>query len=156
MKGADPINYNSGEIINGVKFIKTLGTKNHAQYALFECPVCNKEWSSLVANVKHGNSISCCMGTFKSKSEWVKISNTATFYKVRLYNEQESFIKIGITTRTVKIRLKNLPYKYEILKELKSDSSYIYDLEKRFLSFHKKNRYIPLIYFAGCTECFII
>ena len=45
-----------------------------------------------------------------------------------------------------------MPYNYEIVKEVKSNGEYIWELEKRF---KKKQHYEPLISFGGSvTECF--
>ena len=46
-KGHKPKDYKEGEYINGVKFIKTLGTTSHQQRAIFECPICKNYWESL-------------------------------------------------------------------------------------------------------------
>ena len=43
-KGNKPRIYNEGDLINGIKFIKTLGTVKYAQKAIFECPICGKHW----------------------------------------------------------------------------------------------------------------
>ena len=49
-----------------------------------------------------------------------------------------------------------MPYKYEIIKEIKStDLNYIWDLEKKIKKEHKNFKYKPVIKFAGSSqECF--
>jgi hypothetical protein len=122
-KGALPNFYKQGDLINNVEFIKTCGTNKHAQSAIFKCPICCKEWKSLVANIQAGNTKSCC-GKKRgwSKSQWINFSKTSKLYKVRLYNEKESFIKIGITTKTIKQRFKKIPYKVETIKIIEGES----------------------------------
>ena len=56
-----------------------------------------------------------------------------TFYIIKVYSESEEFIKIGITSRTVKQRycdqkIKN--YNYQIIKVFENDPGLCYDLEK--------------------------
>ena len=154
-KGNKPNIYKPGEFINGIKFIRSLGTVKYAQRAIFECPICKKEWESLVGNIKEGHSKSCCnIKRGWSKSEWQKRSKTAKLYKVRLYNETESFVKIGMTTKDVKQRFVRFPYEYEIIKVIEGDSGYIFDLENKTKKLFKKYKYTPLINFKGETECY--
>ena len=154
-KGNKPKLHKKGDLINGVIFIKSLGTKKYAQRAIFKCPLCGENWESLVANVHNGNSKSCCsVGNLWSKEKWCALSDKAILYKVELFNEKESFIKIGITTKTVKERLKYIPYDYVLIKEISGESSYIYDLEIRIKRKLKRHRYIPLTSFKGDSECF--
>ena len=79
-------------------------------------------------------------------------------YKIRMYNDKEEFIKIGITVLGVKQRFssqRDNPYQYEVLRTIQGDAEYIWKLEKRMLSFFKKHQYIPNLSFPGRTECFI-
>jgi hypothetical protein len=161
-KGSKPNEYKEGDLINGIKFIKSCGTKKYAQRAIFECPICKNKWESLIGNIQGGNTKSCC-GVKRgwSKSQWVKLSSTAKLYKVRLYNDLESFIKIGITTKRVTQRFRieakqktNIPYKCEVLKVIEGESGYIFDLENRTKRLLKKYSYKPLISFKGESECY--
>jgi hypothetical protein len=154
-KGNIPNKYNQGDLINGVKFIKSCGTIKHAQRAIFECPICKSEWESLIGNIQAGNTKSCC-GVKRgwSKSQWIKVSPVAKLYKVRLYNELESFIKIGITTKSIKKRFRNIPYDFEVIKIIESESGYIFDLENRIKRIFKNYKYKPLISFKGESECY--
>lgn len=154
-KGNKPNKYKEGDLINGIRFIKSCGTKDYAQRAIFECPICKNNWESLVGNIQAGHTKSCC-GVKRgwSKSQWVKLSSTAKLYKVRLYNDFESFIKIGITTKLVSKRFINIPYQYEILKVIDGESGYIFDLENRSKRLFKNYSYKPLISFKGESECY--
>lgn len=155
-KGNQPTIYKKGEYINGIKFIKSSGTFKSAQKAVFECPLCKKEWESLICNIKRGRTKSCCaIKRGWSKSQWISISKTAKLYKVILYNNTESFIKIGITTKNIEDRLKTIPYKFKILKVIEGESGYIFDLEMRCKRYFKTYKYKPLIAFKGETECYI-
>lgn len=95
------------------------------------------------------------------KNDWIaKAKNReGIFYIIRCYNDNEVFYKFGITSTSTKSRYshkEHMPYKFEIIKEIISkDLGYIWDLEKRFKLFKRKNRYVPLIKFNGSsTECF--
>lgn len=156
-KGIKATKYITGELINGVEFVKTLSVTKNAQRAIFKCPICNNHWESSVNNVKAGKSKSCC-GVKRgwSKTQWTKLSKTAKLYKVRLYNETESFIKIGITINSVDYRVKRLPYQYEILKVIEGDSGYIFDLELKTKKMFKNCKYTPLIHFKGESECYTL
>ena len=154
-KGSKPNVYKEGDIINGVMFLKTLGTFNYAQRAVFKCPICGREWESYVNNIQNKTSKTCCAIKNRwSKEKWCSLSEKSTLYKLLLYNESESFIKIGMTIKSVDDRAKNFPYDYKIIKIIEGDSSYIYDLEMRIKRLFKNYNYEPLIKFKGFSECF--
>tara|TARA_R110000868_G_scaffold392712_1_gene663494 strand:- start:85 stop:753 length:669 start_codon:yes stop_codon:yes gene_type:complete len=156
-KGNRPNIYKEGDLINGIKFMRTCGTYNYAQRAIFECPICKDEWESSIGNVQSGHTRSCC-GVKRgwSRSQWLKVSKIAKLYRVRLYNNEESFIKIGITTQSLERRFKSIPYDFEVLKIIEGESGYIFDLELRTKRFFRAYRYVPLLNFKGETECYII
>jgi hypothetical protein len=154
-KGNKPYHYKPGEYINGIKFLRSKGTVNYAQRAIFECPVCKNDWESYIANVKEGNSKSCCkLKRGWSKTQWQKFCKKAKLYKVLLFNDRESFIKIGITSKSIEKRLKGLPYNFKIIKYIEGDSGYIFDLENRIKKIFKKYSYTPEVRFKGETECY--
>jgi hypothetical protein len=156
-KGNKPKEYKSNDLINGIEFVSSIGTVKYAQRAIFKCPLCGRKWKSLISNIQAGNTKSCCaIKRGWTKSKWIEKSKSSLLYKVRLYNHSESFIKIGITTKSVKQRMSCIPYNFEIIKVINGDSGYIYDLENRIKRFIKKNRYTPLIHFGGETECYTI
>lgn len=148
--------YKKGEIINGITFIKSTGVKNDAQRALFECPICKKQWESLIGNIQAGNTKSCCkVKRGWSRSQWINLSPVSTLYKVELFNENESFIKFGITTKSINQRFKKIPYNYKVIKTVQGESGYIYNLENRVKRILKKYKYSPKIRFRGEGECFV-
>lgn len=84
------------------------------------------------------------------------------FYILRCFNENEEFYKIGVTSKSIKIRYAGkyaMPYTYEIVQEIKDESVNIFKLE-RFLKKYITSlsfRYTPDIIFSGSlTECFKI
>lgn len=79
-------------------------------------------------------------------------------YVIKCFNDNEEFIKIGLTSTTVFNRFKysRLPYNYEIIKEIKGNPEFIYKLEKSLHNKYKDFKYKPLLTFCGETECFNI
>lgn len=159
-KGVHKTEYKTGDIINGVEFLESLGVDRvgagYIHYAVFKCPVCGNTWRASLNNIKSGKVKSCCLKGARgwSRTQWTNYCAEATLYKVLLYNDNESFIKIGMTSKKLSSRMKRLPYKYKVLKTIKGTSGYIYDLENRVKRLFKQHRYSPLIRFKGETECF--
>jgi hypothetical protein len=112
-----------------------------------------------------GKGCQSCALTNKSytqegfKKLCIKNNNgSGILYIIRCFNENESFYKVGITSRSIKERYKNktlMPYNYKIIQETSDLAAniFIFELElKKKLSNYK---YKPLIYFSGsATECF--
>jgi hypothetical protein len=153
-KGSDPKPYNSGDLINGIKFLRDAGKIGFLRAAYFQCPVCNKDWLSTIANVYMGHSKSCCnKGNGWQREVWVRKHKTISLYKLRFENDSESFIKIGIAS-DLKKRIPKFPYKCTVLKTITGETGYIYDLELRTKRLFSKFKYKPQIPFEGQTECY--
>lgn len=96
----------------------------------------------------------------KSLSDHVAASNKrdgkSYIYLLRCYNEFESFYKIGISVTGVISRYNstNMPYEYEVVKEIKLESERSWSVEKSVLKDFSKFKYVPSIKFRGYTECF--
>lgn len=95
-----------------------------------------------------------------SKTSFIKAckNNISRFYVIECWNEEERFIKIGITSKTVnkRYRPKDMPYKFSILTEIIDIPDVIWNLEKEGLRKFVRNRYKPILSFRGYTECFDI
>lgn len=85
----------------------------------------------------------------------------ACLYLIKIINktnEKETFIKVGITTRTIKERFNNLyqlGYVVKTLKQISPLPLYIaYIIEQNILEVLSKNIYVPAKKFEGYTECF--
>lgn len=95
-----------------------------------------------------------------SKSAFIKNSNSlpCTFYVLHCFNEDEEFYKIGITSKTVKKRYKDIlkmPYKYRIILEKQGSAEEIWNLESN-LKKNLKDIYSPNTPFNGSKkECFL-
>ena len=77
----------------------------------------------------------------------------AYLYCIKLYNDQESFYKVGITSRKdIFSRFSSIPYNCELICAYSHPSStFVFDLERKLLKLGIK--YQPLIEFGGCSEC---
>lgn len=85
------------------------------------------------------------------------------FYILRMFNEEESFLKIGITSNSVTRRYSSsgekigkLPYKYEVVYQyFETETSIdILEIERVVGNKFKEHTYEPLIQFPGHHECF--
>lgn len=81
-----------------------------------------------------------------------------SFYVVNLFNQNESFIKIGITTRTAERRLinENKVYNFNIILEIDMKIYDAFKLEQSLLNSFNNFKYDPVYSFGGRTECFSI
>lgn len=93
----------------------------------------------------------------QNKQKWEQVN--AKVYVLKIYDGQEEFYKIGITTREIKVRFSKLSqkYKYEVLKIYELS---LYDavyLEKELHDKHGLFSYAPLKDIGGGhTECFSV
>lgn len=97
-------------------------------------------------------------GYNKSKFLYFAKDNICKLYLIEVYNEDERFLKIGITSKTVDTRFsgsRKLPYEYNIIAEVSSkDAGYIWEKEIELKQKFKEHQYSPEIKFKGYTECF--
>ena len=118
-------------------------------------------------SIDHLDGSGCRLCNFSEnnflKKSWLHRSpnKLATFYIIKCFNENECFYKFGITINGVFVRYRqknSMPYNYEIVRlVISSDREYVWNLEKRFEMFKAKNKYHPLIPFAGSrNECFSV
>jgi len=81
----------------------------------------------------------------------------ATLYVVTGYNETESFVKVGITTRTTALRLMSESvYQFDILAEYELELFNAFQMEQFILDHFKEFQYVPQNKFGGFTECLTI
>lgn len=132
-------------IICPIHGIFTQRLNNHI-YRKTGCPICSKE--QLAVN-----------NTF-SKSFWKSLNpeTDKTLYLIDCFDDNEQFIKIGITSQKISERFKSsweLPYKYEILDRIVSkNGSFIWETELYLKRLFKKYKYLPQHDFGGRYECF--
>ena len=83
-------------------------------------------------------------------------SGIGTFYVMKFKDGEQTILKHGITARTATQRAKEIPYKPEILLEIKDEPKQIYLFEQLIKQQFKKYKYIPKIKFDGYTECVLL
>lgn len=102
----------------------------------------------------------CNKGGWEFKlSDWLNTKGEeATFYVLRCFSDDEEFVKIGITSDSIKERYrkkKSMPYDYEVIHETTSNNKkMIWEIERKFIKKLNKYQYIPNKKFGGFTECF--
>lgn len=129
-----------------------------------KCNICGEYFEQILIqhiNGKSNGCPNCKTGNGYSRSQLINFCekqkrSEPQVYVVRLFNEIENFIKIGITSIGFNKRKYKIPYEYEILKEIKGSPLFVYDKEIELHRKFKKYKYIPKISFGGQTECFSI
>jgi hypothetical protein len=129
--------------------------------------ICNKCNTMFLQTPNRHLSTSGCWNcshvTVFSKTDWINMCNSKncspSVYIIRCFNETENFIKIGITSYPIYRRFSSktsMPYSYEVLKEIKGSSDFLYDKEHLLLKNFKEYQYFPNLQFPGSRECFNI
>lgn len=95
------------------------------------------------------------------KIKWLNTKNNyGILYICKFFNDFESFIKIGITTTSIKKRYSGKKYNslnYEIIEEIKiQNKNTIWSLEEQLKDILKDKKYKPLSEFEGYSECYKI
>lgn len=110
-------------------------------------------WDAGVLNVQPKSGIR--VGCIVIHSLLVKIIILTVFYILKMTNDTERFLKIGITKNSISSRYGNkLPYDSDILVEHKMSLKAAYEREQQRLTQYSKYKYLPKIKLGGHTECF--
>ena len=93
---------------------------------------------------------------WKNKAKLSKRFDSFKLYVVRVFNNNEEFIKIGRTYTKLNERFAEISrfYDYEILKIKEGSSGFVYSLEIEMKRNFKDFKYTPLENFGGRHECF--
>jgi len=115
------------------------------------CPECGR---GVQSNTKiNGDSFS--FSTWISVAEKSKNFNKYKVYIVRLFDDDEDFIKIGRTFTKTSKRLCDIPYNFEVIKNwVFYNADQAFDVENEIKRKYKKYRYKPLKKFGGSCECY--
>lgn len=163
-------NFRLGQSVEG--YIEQFNTRHNGAYkyidvniktknVIFECTTHGEQHIKIGSHLKGIGCYEC----FKLVNGYVKedfigrcnIKNVqGTLYFVRIFSENESFLKIGITSNSISHRLKEIKpqYNFEIIKTINGDPAFIYDAESSIRKLFASNSYKPLHCFGGHTECF--
>lgn len=145
------------EVHNGKYSYDKVSCESGQQRVVIICPN-HGEFTQQVSSHLKGFGCNRCVVRGYNRSRFTDISDVATLYIMKLYNNLERFYKIGITTKSVRERINNpkLPYECELIASLKIDSRRAFDFEKKMHRRFIKNNYIPSLSFHGKTECFLL
>lgn len=128
-----------------------------SQCVVITCPV-HGDFRQSANSHLCGSGCNKCVIRGYSRSRFSELSDTATIYLVRVFDDIESFYKVGITTKSVRERMSNsrIPYDYEVIAAVLVESSNAFDLEKVLHRELAKHNYLPRMDFHGKTECFLL
>ena len=126
--------------------------------------VCPHHGSFFQVPYAHSQGVGCphCFGDYYS-FKWLERNqhlkdHYCSLYLLEMNNENESFLKVGITRNSVDIRYKNEPvnnyYAYRIIEEVPLTMESAIALERDILYQFNAYRYFPFYQFGGWTECF--
>lgn len=154
--------------IHGDKYTYELVDYTHSKIKVnITCPI-HGSFDMSPSNHLSGKGCPHCAneekGWTKSKFKDKCIKNNSglgILYILGCFNtdKTEVFIKIGITSRSIKKRYDSktsMPYNYKVLHEITGDPEFIFDLETKLHKKSKNYKYSPLTPFCGSsTECFL-
>lgn len=83
-----------------------------------------------------------------------KNNGLGVIYLIECNSRDELFYKIGITSKTIKSRIVNIPYECTVLSYVRTSALNVFMTEKRIHKKLKAFRYKPSLFFFGRTECF--
>lgn len=101
----------------------------------------------------------CNVNTWRY-SDWEKAGYSSKnftgfkLYIIKCFSDTEVFYKIGKTYTTIATRFKELPYGYEVMYVVEADARTVSELETKYLSENRSNKYEPAYNFSGQYECF--
>ena len=149
-------------IHNGLYGYDRVNYINNSTKVNIKCPIHGYFEQSPATHIL-GQGCNTCAKLLKgwSKNHFIDACNRnnkglGILYVIRCFNDNESFYKIGITSKSVKARYASnyhMPYNYEELYIIQDEPSIIYDLENKLILQSAIYKYEPLIFFEGKTEC---
>ena len=94
-------------------------------------------------------------GVINKKSSYNR--SNYTLYLVKLYNNSESFIKVGVCGSYKKrsTDLRSYGYDLELINIIDANKDSCYDLELQVLKLFDTYKYTPIKKFSGKNECFV-
>jgi len=147
--------FNANKIHNNFYKYPDFKYINGKQKINIKC-IIHGEFEQIIESHLIGHGCKKCTTVGFSKESWLKRlkNKNAYFYVLRVFNNDEEFIKIGITSVGVDQRYKYLKnYKFEVLDIIEDSPSKIYDIEKKILQKYKNYKYLPKLPFEGWSEC---
>ena len=132
--------------------------KNNYTKVIIRCNKHGQFLQSPIEHIYHKRNCPKCANQLKGGSGRIPESgNIGILYCVKLFNTNESFVKIGITTKKdINQRFGGQlgEYKFQVMKEIKLDIHQAFLYEQQLLQEFKQYQYVPNFSFNGKTECF--
>lgn len=136
---------------------------NNSTRIEYKCLKCNIKYENTPNKLLAKNNKGCayCYGNGKNKQtiqyfekyKGLLTKDIGYLYIVRLFNENENFIKIGITKEeSCKTRFEKIPYRKDILFIQENNMYNCFKIEQLTLFNFKKHKYNPKTWFGGATE----
>lgn len=150
LQTTDGYNYNIKCNICNTSFVRTVSVFAPYRYELYSgeyCPICYP---------------SCYLGGYYSKELFETYPDIAqkpgALYVVKMYDDKETFIKVGITQHNAQVRLRNerRVYDFEVLAEYFMTIEQAHCVEQHILRKFVNYKYSPTKNFGGQTECFSV
>lgn len=125
------------------------------------CNICDNTWKVRPNNILNGSGCPSCNKGFG----WLGYIGTSVFaklYIIKITTNTEVFLKVGITTNTIKrfsAIKKGIGSEFlnlEVICIFNNISTSILKIEQYLLNIYSKNRFITKYYFGGYTELFNI
>jgi len=148
--------YRLSELDVSVISLDDCGTFNHERKGQFVCNKCDNIWETTLSNI-FSNNQGCpkCGKSGRYTSSWFESNDGSIpgiLYLIKLSNDNEVFIKVGITKHTLTHRIASIPYQVDVLYKYRTTLHNAFNLEQSIK--HQFNAYNPTIKFGGWTECF--
>lgn len=145
----DKYTYDDAEYVDSVTKV-VIGCPDHGTFRMTPSSHWQGQGCSECANLRRGFGRSAIYKSFEECSH---------IYLIRLYNEKENFIKVGLARkpniRHARIK-KESDYEIEVLRCHSGSGIQVFDLEKSILSNKDLEKYVPDQKFQGYTECFSV
>lgn len=115
------------------------------------------EFQQLPTNHLNGKGCKECSKTnFNHPVDYGESYKSSFLYVLKIFDQRESFYKIGISINGVQKRFigMKIPYNYEILREVEMSGYNARMCELELHHIFTQDKYSPNIWFSGHTECF--
>lgn len=97
------------------------------------------------------------LGSYATFLKSAEKSGVARLYLIRCEDENEVFLKVGITSKTITERFNSelkLPYTFSVVAEFQDSPENIFQKEQELHSILKEFKYVPKKAFGGMFECY--
>lgn len=150
------LSYHQPQYINqNIQFITEFkGTNNHIEFNINGEKHISTPTSLMFGYFSSNSSSGIYSIKNIEKNRLENINKKCILYKIKLFNNNECFYKIGITTTSINNRLKQIPYNVEIIELINTNLYDGYYQEQQLHEELSQFKYYPQIKFGGKNECF--